>query len=133
MAQRLCLSYRRETGDTRTSFMGILLSFILPALLLLAPIIFQVTYTVLYILHKTKLPPGRSLALAILVGGIFPFIAMLVCMHGINYNLPADGPHCVTGVQLIIPLGFALLLVVCPLVYLSGTVIHGFRIRRKNE
>jgi hypothetical protein len=109
------------------------LALILPILLLLAPIIFQVTYTVLYILHKTKLSPGRSLALAILVGGIFPFIAMMVCMYGIGYDLPAGEPHCVTGVQVIIPIGFALLLIVCPLVYLFGSTIHSFRVRRKNK
>jgi len=113
--------------------MGKFLSLILPALLLLAPIIFQVTYTVLYILHKTKLSPGRSLALAILVGGICPFIAMIVCMYGISYDIPAGEPHCVTGVQAIIPLGFALLLIVCPLVYLFGSTIHSFRVRRKNK
>lgn len=113
--------------------MGIFLSLILPALLLLAPIIFQVTYTVLYIMRKTRLSPGRSLALAILVGGIFPFIAMVVGMYGISYNLPAGEPRCVIGVQAIIPLGFALLLTVCPLVYLFGSTIHSFRVRRRNK
>lgn len=110
--------------------MRILFGLIIPTLLILLPIIFQIVYTVRRIKDKTKMSLLNICLLTFALGLILAIAATYICMYGLSMGINPGEPQCIIGVPLFAFAGIGLTLLLTPMIGITGALVVHYKRRR---
>ena len=110
--------------------MRILFGLIIPTLLIILPICFQLVYSVRRIKDKTQMSLLRICLFTFVMGLILAIAATYISIYGLSIGINPDEPQCIIGVPLFAFAGIGLTLVFTPMIGIAGALVVHYKRKR---
>jgi uncharacterized membrane protein len=110
--------------------MRILFGLIIPTLLIILPICFQIVYTVRRIKDKTQMSLLRICLLTFVLGLVLSIAATYISILGLSIGINPGEPQCITGISFFTFFGIGLTLILTPMIGIAGALIVHYKRRR---